>query len=133
VSEQDFFFDEEPDTKAPATKGAKAPVKAPVKSSPKASSSAAATPAPAGIPVDPSNFYAVLALVGVIGLLLGAILGFLLGSNLAGNAASSSAAPVTAPVAGGTSAPTLTQDQLATTTLPAGHPAIPTSGTATTP
>jgi len=78
--------------------------------------------------------YAVAALVGVIGLLLGAILGFLLGSTLAGNAASSAATPsVTAPVTGGTSAPTLTQDQLTTTTLPAGHPAVNASGTGTTP
>jgi len=77
--------------------------------------------------------YAVAALVGVIGLLLGAILGFLLGSTLAGNAASSTATPsVSAPAAGG-NAPVLTPEQLTTTTLPAGHPAVTTSGTATTP
>jgi xanthosine utilization system XapX-like protein len=128
VSEQDFFFDEEPEVKAPAAKApAKPAAKAPARSS------SAPTPAPYAPRVDQSSSYAVAALVGVIGLLLGAILGFLLGTVLAGNAASSassSAAP--APVTSGQGAPTLTQEQLNTTALPPGHPAVSSTGAAET-
>jgi hypothetical protein len=125
VSEQDFFFDEEPEAKAPATKGAKAPAK----TSPKASASAPAAPASAS---GDSTSYAVVALVGVIGLLLGAILGFVLGSTLAGNSASGpTASNIPAPTTLGT-APQLTPEQLNTTELPAGHPVISSSGTVET-
>lgn len=134
MSEQDFFFDEEPEPKAPAAKGAKAPAntpaktaaKAPAKSAPKDSSSVETIPA-AGT-FDQSTLYAIAALVGVIGLLLGATLGFLLGTTMASGTAPSSSTSTTAPAAGGSAAPALTQDQLTTTTLPAGHPKVDVSG-----
>jgi hypothetical protein len=136
VSEQDFFFDEEPEPKAPATKGAKAPAtqgaRPATKAPAKASSGPVTTRSEHG--ADLSSLYATGALIGVVGLLLGAILGFLLGSALAGNNSATNAGGtgVPAPTLSGQTAPTLTQEQLNATGLPAGHPAIGTSGTAVT-
>ena len=146
MSEQDFFFDEEPGPKAAAAKGAKTPAatsaKTPAKtpatssakSAPKASPAVETTPSAGSF--DQSTLYAIAALVGVIGLLLGATLGFLLGTTMASNSASSPSTSTAAPAASGSSAPALTQDQLTTTTLPAGHPQVnvgAAAGTTTTP
>jgi hypothetical protein len=133
VSDQDFFFDEEPDTKGSTGKGSKGAATAPAKR-PSAPATKAAAPAQA-IADDQSTTWAVAALLGVVGLLLGAILGFLLGTTLAGSRVSS--APATTAVTAVTgaqqqSAPQLTNSQVQAGQLPAGHPAITTSGNATT-
>ena len=138
MSEQDFFFDEEPESKAPAAKSAKAPAKTPSKAAAKtpatASTDASATvdskttADPAALSTD--TLYSIGALIGVLGILLGAILGFLLGNALApGSSASTSTLP--APTVGSQSAPTLTEEQLTTSTLPPGHPSVGTSAPVT--
>lgn len=123
MSEQDFFFEEEPDAKGSSAKGSKAPVTTSSKSS------SAAAPAPA--PSDQSTTWAVAALIGVMGLLLGAILGFVLGTTLArSNTATTAVTP--APITGTQPAPELTTEQIAAGELPAGHPAVNASGTSET-
>ena len=122
MSEQDFFFDEEPDAKAP--KAPKAPV-TPPKSSVTAPEAVAAS-------TDQSTTWAVAALIGVIGLLLGAILGFVLGDALAGTTSTDTAATAPAPITGTQPAPELTTEQISAGELPAGHPAVNTSGAAET-
>jgi hypothetical protein len=134
VSDQDFFFDEEPEAKAPETKGSKSPApgaaKPPRKTTqPEAPKTESAPPAG---PVDQSTTWAVAALLGVAGLLLGAILGFLLGSTLSG---SSSTTPTSlAPTTPSTqqAAPQLTTEQIQAGQLPAGHPKIGSTSTPTT-
>lgn len=126
MSEQDFFFDEEPEAKVTPAKAPKAPATSPSKSAAKTS-----TPEPVAYAADQSTTWAVAALIGVVGLLLGAILGFVLGNTLAGSnsaapASSSVAAPATA--AGTQAAPQLTSQQISAGQLPAGHPAINASG-----
>jgi hypothetical protein len=128
VSEQDFFFDDEPEAKGPSAKAPAA--KAPSARSPKAP---VASPAKvsAAAPDDQSTTWAIAALIGVIGLLLGAILGFVLGTTLAGKSATVAATP--APAVATQVAPQLTTQQINAGQLPAGHPAIPTTSVATTP
>lgn len=123
MSEQDNFFDEEPDAPSPAPKGSKSPATAPSKSP-------AEAPAPAvydDAPAEGSTTWAIASLIGVIGLLLGAILGFVLGSTLSAAAVSTdTTAP--APITGTQSAPQLTTDQISAGELPAGHPSVGTTG-----
>lgn len=130
MSEQDFFFDEEPEAKAPAAKTPKAP-KA---SAPAPSKSSPAEPVVEASVADGTTTWAVAALIGVIGLLLGAILGFVLGNTLAGASASSGTSTTGAPtpITGTQPAPQLTTEQISAGQLPAGHPAINTSGAAET-
>jgi hypothetical protein len=135
VSEQDFFFDEEPDAKTPAAKGPASKAAAPKAS--KQTPSDSGKPASKAVPVveaspseaDQSTTWAVASLLGVVGLLLGAILGFLLGNSLPGTTTSTTPAPaaVTAP---GAAPSTLTSEQINSGELPAGHPPIDASGTA---
>ena len=122
VSEQDFFFDEEPEAKKPAGKDTK----------PKASSAAAAPePVTSSSFADQSTTWAVASLVGVVGLLLGAILGFLLGNSVAKTAVPAAPA-ITAPTGSPSAAPsTLTSDQV-NQGLPAGHPDISKPATGST-
>jgi hypothetical protein len=133
VSDQDFFFEDEPQAPKPSGKGSKAPASsAPTPRTPKAPAAAASTPVtraadPLAI-ADQSTTWAVASLVGVCGLLLGLILGFMLGTTLAKNASTAAlptpAVTATTPstVSGGGSE--LTTAQLASGELPAGHPAI---------
>lgn len=125
MSEQDFFFDEEPEAKTPAAKGSKATASAPSKSP-------AVESAPVTSVADGSTTWAVAALIGVIGLLFGAILGFLLGNALSGNTATAADAAAPAPITGTQPAPQLTTEQIAAGQLPAGHPAVNASGTSDT-
>ena len=144
MSEQDFFFDDEPQTPNPATKPPKAPkaatstVKsAASKPAPSKSAASKKTAAVADEPaesfVDQPTTWAIATLVGVCGLLLGLILGFLLGTTLARNAAvATTATPVvTAPAAVSGGGSTLTSAQISAGQLPAGHPAITVPTTAT--
>jgi len=114
VSDQDFFFDEEDDAK-PAAKGG---------SKTASGSKGARAPQPAAAPG--SSFFtqsvtmAVTSLVAVIALLVGLIVGILIPT---GGATPQTASPAA------TVAPTLTEDQLNSGELPAGHP--PVSGVAT--
>jgi len=127
VSDQDFFFDEEPTGTTTDSKGAK-PGK-------QAASNTPAAPAAAIVPEasgDQSTTWAVAMLIGIIGLLLGAILGFLLGTSLAKSATvpAATAPAATSPAVTAPSADpgTLTTDQVSSG-LPAGHPpvSVPTS------
>jgi len=120
VSDQDFFFDEEDDAK-PAAKGGS---KAASGSKPAAGSKGARAPQPAAVTggslFTQSVTMAVTSLVAVIALLVGLIIGILIPS---GGAAPQSASPTA------TVAPTLTEDQLNSGQMPAGHP--PVGGTTT--
>jgi len=126
VSDQDFFFDEDPsgtttETKAP--KGAK-------QAAPNTPAAPDATPVSV-VSDGQSTTWAIAMLIGIIGLLLGAILGFLLGTSLAKSAAPAASAPAaTAPSATAPAANpgNLTTDQV-NSGLPAGHPpvSVPTS------
>jgi len=139
VSEQDFFFDEEPESTKPAQPAAKTPSVKPAASSsakstsPKVAAPAAASVSPAGS--DQSTTMAVAALVGVVGLLLGAILGFLLGNTVAKStiaAPKSSATPSQTQTTGSGSSGQAGPLPSGVTTLPAGHPPVnvPTTNTA---
>lgn len=130
MSDQDFFFDEEPEPKKPAGKESKPASK------PAAPASAPAAPAPSSSGSDQSTTWAIASLLAVVGLLLGAILGFLLGNTLAKNATTAPVAntpAATAPSASSGGASALTSEQVQSG-LPAGHPAIstPTTGSAVT-
>lgn len=127
MSEQDFFFEEEPDAKSSSTKGSKAP-KAPVTTP---SKSSAAAPTPVSASSDDSTTWSVAALIGVVGLLLGAILGFVLGMTVVGNSASSTSL-TPAPITGTQPAPQLTTEQISAGELPAGHPSVSPSGSGDT-
>lgn len=133
MSEQDFFFDEEPDAKAPASKGS-GPASKGSKPAPAATATAGSKAAPvveaAPSVADQSTTWAVASLLGVIGLLLGAILGYMLGTSVAGTT-SITTPPAAAPAAldgSGTAPSTLTSDQI-NAPLPPGHPPIDASGT----
>lgn len=129
MSDQDFFFEEEPENK---DRSSKASTKAATpKTSPKAASTAVAESAVQDIDDDAPllerpTTWAVAILIGVIGLLIGAIGGFLLGSN---SGAALPAASSTAPAASTAPAPELSNDQIESGELPAGHPPISTTGT----
>ena len=119
--DQDFFFDEEETVEekpAPAAKssGSKAPAKA------SAAPAAASTAAPAAQTVTMT----VAALIGVVALLAGVIIGIVLPVGASDS--------VPEPTTTGTSAtaPTLSDEELQSGTLPEGHPDISgmSSGTA---
>lgn len=131
MSDQDFFFDEDEDVAAEASKSsAKSASKAaPARSSaPKAAATQKAAPAakPAAAPAGGSQVsLTVAALMTVVGLLLGVIIGFLLPGG-GTSATTNTSAPA---VSGGTStAPQLSEDQLTSGELPAGHPPIDSMG-----
>ncbi len=118
MSDQDFFFDEEEETAREAAKsssksGAKA-APAPRKSAPKPDTQVAASSAS---PFEQSVSMTVAALMTAIGLLVGVIIGFVV-------------APDSPTVSNGTAtdtgvaAPQLSEDQLNSGELPAGHPDI---------
>jgi hypothetical protein len=143
VSDQDFFFEDEPQAPKPSGSRSKAPAApaSPKPRTPTASDATVSTPVtgaadPLAI-ADQSTTWAVASLVGVCGLLLGLILGFMLGTTLAKNAATASvttpAVSATTPAAVSGGGSTLTTEQLASGQLPAGHPAvnIPATSSAT--
>lgn len=137
MSEQDFFFDEEPETAAeqpkPKNTRAKTDDAAPVKrTAPKAAKQS--EPEPVAVPYESQmTTWSVAILLALVGLLLGAILGFFLGSALGKPATTTgtSTAPIgqTAPTDGTPS--TLTSEQISGG-LPAGHPDISNTSTETT-
>lgn len=137
MSDQDFFFDEEP-----AKKDDK-PAKSAAGKSTAKSGGAPAKPAPAKAAPVATPFFeqnvsmAVAGMLGVIGILVGVIIGFLLGGIGAPATdtvlSNSPASTSTGVGAGGQTAPALTPEQMQQGTggnLPAGHPKI--SGTPTT-
>ncbi len=109
MSDQDFFFDEEDDAK-PAAKGGS-----------KAATGAKGARAPRPAAASGGDFFAqsvsmaVTSLVAVIALLVGLIVGILIPS---GGTTPQTASPAA------TVAPTLTEDQLNSGQLPAGHPPV---------
>lgn len=111
MSDQDFFFDEEDDAKPAAKAG-------PAGKTPRASQPAPA--ATGGSFFMQSVTMAVTSLVAVIALLLGLIVGILIPTG--GSTVPTGTPPVTA-------APALSEDQLNSGQMPAGHPDI--SGAAT--
>lgn len=115
MSDQDFFFDEEEDAKPKAASKATSGSKKPVPSK-------AAAPAPAGTFFAQNVSMTVAALMAVIALLLGVIIGIVIPTG------STTVPPVTSS-AGTDAAPVLSDDQLNSGELPAGHPDI--SGMAT--
>lgn len=142
VSDQDFFFDEEPAKKEkaadkPAKSGtSKSPTKSmPAKSVPAKSAPSKSAPAPVATPFFEQNVsMAVAGMLGVIGILIGVIVGFLLGGM--GSAAilptdTTLTAPAASTGTGTGTAPELTPQQQGGG-LPAGHPSIggTSSGTA---
>jgi hypothetical protein len=117
VSDQDFFFDD--DEKPAAKSDNKTAKKAGAPASRPASKG---TPAPA--PAQ-SVTMTMAILFAVIGVLLGVVIGLFVG-NMLNPVGTNAVAPAA------TVAPTLTQDQLNSGQLPAGHPAI-TGGASSTP
>lgn len=109
MSDQDFFFDEEDDVK-PAAKGASKAAAAP-----KGNRAPQPAATPGGSFFAQSVSMAVTSLVAVIALLVGLIVGILIPSG--------SATPQTVSPAA-TVAPTLSEDQLNSGELPAGHPDV---------
>jgi hypothetical protein len=135
VSEQDFFFDEDPEPDKTPGKSSKPAAPAPSAKLAAKSAAPAQSAAPASF-ADGSTTWAVASLLAVAGVLLGAILGFLLGTGMAKSASvSTPGTGVPAAVAPATSGQpsTLTSEQVQSG-LPAGHPDIstPTSGSANT-
>jgi hypothetical protein len=120
VSDQDFFFDEEPAKDKPA---AGKPAQ-PARKSTGAPAPAASAPAAAATPLfEQSVSMAVAGMIGVIGILIGVILGFLLG-GMNGAAVNTTASPTVEPLNTGTgTAPVLTPEQQSGG-LPAGHPNV---------
>ena len=128
MSDQDFFFDEEPKDTKPSGKGSKPA--APAKS---ASAPAAMTGTSSSI-ADQSTTWAIASLMAVAGLLLGAILGFLLGTTMARNTVATPTASTPAATAPNSTQPSALTSEQIQSGLPAGHPAIsnPASGSANT-
>jgi hypothetical protein len=135
VSDQDFFFDEDdakpvektapkkPSSSARTTGPRKAPASKPSASKP----SARTTPAPTaetGSFFDQDVNMAIAALLVVCGLLLGMALGLWIGETRAAGAVADTGLTAPAAATGGSTAPPLTQDQLNSSQLPTGHPAL---------
>ncbi len=125
MSDQDFFFDE--DEKPSAKKETKPAPKGGASSS---NARPAAKNAPAAAAPASSVTYTVAALIAVAALLLGMIVGILLPVNVGSQTTATSNTGVSGPT-GGTSAPALTNEQMQSGQLPAGHPAIGGSSGAT--
>jgi hypothetical protein len=130
VSDQDFFFDEEDEkpAKAEAKSSATSPARKPAGSGAKAPAAAPAS----GAFFDQTVTMSVASLLIVCSLLVGLIGGILIGQARANS--------IPEPTAGATSgtggtgqgtAPALTQDQLNSGQLPAGHPSIGGAATGT--
>ena len=124
VSDQDFFFDED---EKPAAKSAKKPGSKPVAK--KGSGPARAAAAPAVTPAISDDFQAVsmtvAVLLVVIGVLVGVVIGLFVGKGMATSALTASTAASTV------AAPQLTQEQLGSGQLPAGHPNVSLPGAST--
>lgn len=119
MSDQDFFFDEE-DRSKPSAK-ASASAKTPSPNRP-------VTPARASF-FEQSVSMSIAALMAVIALLVGVIVGFVIPTGGATPSVTTTTTAVTTETA-----PQLTEDQLNSGSLPAGHPDLSgmTSGTVTT-
>lgn len=141
MSDQDSFFDEEPEPKGPgkSSGGTKPSAKTPARGSGQPAPRSGSRPASRSTtppPVEPAGTqgettWAIAALLAVVALLLGAICGFLLGTTLAGSG--TTAAPATTTPAASTSQPSvLTTQQIQSGQLPPGHPTINSSASAAT-
>jgi hypothetical protein len=145
LSDQDFFFDEEPTPKAdkPAPKGSGRPAASKGAAAKPAPAAAAAAPAPVSV-FDSSVSMPIAGMLAVIGLLIGIIGGFLLGQSMAAStvaspdaaipgAASTQQGATSGSMTGtGTNAPALTPQQMQQGQLPPGHPQV-SGGTNTAP
>jgi len=136
VSDQDFFFDEEPTKPAPGTPASKpgATKSGGAKPGAKPATSSETETAVAVPFLEQSTVMSVAILIGVVGLLVGLIGGYLLGTAQTQPAAVSATGAV-GTVTGSTGqggAPLLTEEQINAGQVPAGHPAITASGAATT-
>ncbi len=127
MSDQDFFFDEEDEKPARADKaktGSKSGSK-PAASKPAAQSAPArsASADTSGSFFDQTVTVSITSLLVLCALLLGMIVGLFVGENRANSSAGIPAASTAVDGSGG-SAPSLSQDQLNSGQLPAGHPSI---------
>jgi hypothetical protein len=124
VSDQDFFFDEEEESAKPAPQTESKGSAKTVGKSPAPRPRQTASPSASGGSFFEQNVsMAVAGLMTVIGLLIGVILGYVVAPD--------AVATNTGITGTGTgTAPSLTQDQLNSGSLPAGHPDI--SGVAPT-
>jgi hypothetical protein len=132
VSDQDFFFDEEP-TKPKSD--APAPKSGASKSGSKPVTSSKAEP-PAVVPfLEQNTIMSVAILIGVVGLLVGLIGGYLLGSAQTQPAAAPATGAVGTVPSGSDQggAPVLTEEQLNSGQIPTGHPSITGTGAVTAP
>ena len=133
MSDQDFFFDEDKKADKPA---AKASAKSGTAAKPAAKSAATPADSGAGSMADQAVSMTVAVLIGVIGVLLGAIIGLFVGKSMAVPTVAAETGAITAPAgmgsttATGGTAPQLSPEQLQNGELPAGHPSIGGSGTA---
>ena len=132
MSDQDFFFDEDTKADKPA---AKASAKGGTAAKPAAKSAAKPVDSGAVSMADQAVSMTVAVLIGVIGVLLGAIIGLFVGKSMAVPTLAAETGAITAP--GGTgstaatgTAPQLSPEQLQNGKLPAGHPSIGGTGTA---
>ena len=127
MSDQDFFFDEDekPSAKSPSKSGSRPAGK---------SGSGSAKPAAGYTPSISSDFQTVsltvAVLIAVIGVLLGVVIGLFVGRSMATPAIS--ATSLSSGSSGAVVAPSLTDQQLNSGQLPAGHPKIDNSGTGST-
>lgn len=110
--DQDFFFDESEPAKEETKPAAK-------KSAPAKGSSKAPAPAPAG---EQMVTLTVTVLTGVVAVLIGVIIGIFVGRSMA--APVTGAVPTTAGTGTTEQAPQLTNEQMQSGELPAGHPQI---------
>ena len=132
MSDQDFFFDEEETTPAEAAKpssksaGKTAPARSSApKSTPARTPGPAAQSAPAATGEKQVSL-TVAALMTVVGVLLGVIIGFLLPGG--GTTATPSTGTPAAVSGTGSTAPQLSEEQLTSGELPAGHPPVESMG-----
>lgn len=136
MSDQDFFFDEEPTKPAPGAPASKPGATKSGGAKPGAKpATSSETETAAAVPfLEQSTVMSVAILIGVVGLLVGLIGGYLLGTAQTQPAAAPAIGAVgTVPDATGQGgAPVLTQEQI-NSGLPANHPSVPASGAAATP
>lgn len=125
MSDQDFFFDEEPEGKKTAKPAAKAPSAKPSARTTSPKAAAPAAPSVSAASSDQSATMAIAALVGVAALLLGAILGFLLGNTVGkSTVAAPKSTAIPTQTTGSTSSGQAGPLPAGVTTLPPGHPAV---------
>lgn len=139
MSDQDFFFEDEEaettDGKSPKPGAKPTPAKSGSKPAPRPASKSGSAAAKA--PQAPPSFFdqtvtvAIASLLAVIALLLGVVIGYFVFSG-SGQTVVTAPGSITAPGATGTGTPApLTQDQLNSGQLPAGHPKVGGSTVAT--